>query len=141
MFDKKSVMEFIKRIIEKESNEEKAIKLIEEFKENLKLTKMADDNSLNQIDIILKDLPAAYRLGKLFGDEKIVTKEKQKTKQKKKKYEDRHYNNYHSKSTPSYSNSRASYDYSCSTSCGGGSSSYSSSCGGSSGSSSYSSHC
>ena len=137
MFDDKNILQFIKRIIEKEPDEEKAIKLIKEFKENLELTKMADKKSLDQIDSIIETLPAGYKLSKLLDEDEPITLVK------KKKYENRHYKNYHSTSSNYSSGCGGSSSYSgYSSGCGGGSSSYSSyssGCGG--GSSSYSSGC
>ena len=111
MFGEKDIMEFIKRIIEKESDEEKVIELINDFKETLILTKMANAKTLAKIDSIIEKLPGYYEMNKLLNDDEP------KKLTRKKKVEDRHYDSYHSTPTTSYSNA-----------CGGGGTVYSSRC-------------
>ena len=109
MFNEKDITEFVKRIIEKEPDGTKAIFLIEEFRKNLQLTKMASNASIERVDNIIECLISSYNLNKLLNNEKISNLVKTKT------YENRHYNNYHTTSS--------------SSSCGGSSSGYSTSCG------------
>ncbi len=122
MFNQDEIIEFIKRIIEKEDDGEKAISLIEDFKETLELVKMADSETLKKIDIIIKKLPARYEL------DKLLNKEEPKTISKRKKYENRHYNNYHTSGNISSACGGSSSYSNISSACGGGSSSYSSWC-------------
>lgn len=151
MFNEQEILKFVKKIIIKEENLEKATNLINEFKEYLDLTKMATDEILNKLDKIILSLPHIYALNKVLNEDdinellnifdKTENLKNGKIKQKIKIIENKHYDQFGLyESSANCNNSRSVSSSSCgsynySSSCGnsnnyGSSYNYSSGCGG-----------
>lgn len=119
MFIREDLIEFINRIINSSQKEEEIKTNIEKFVEYLNLTKMADKETVTQIELILSCLDSVLEIKKVMGSINIQTilnqnkeqnkKEYIKVKHQEDKYEEKHYHHYH------YD------DDNYSSSCGGGS--------------------
>ena len=142
MLKNKDFLEYIKKILSKESNQEKVISLVEDFRDYLELTNMADNDTLGCIDKIIKAIPLYYKLGSIFDYDDMSRlldfNDSQPIKKKKKTYEDRHYDSYgsyndvfnyscNSGRSSSFNGYCSSSHYTYSSSCGG-SGSYRSGC-------------
>ena len=133
MFLGNDVVDFINKIINcEDSQNQNKLKNIEEFSNYLRLTKMADEETLKCVDKIINCLPEILKLKEKIGyfdvntilneeKEKIDEVDQKKAKQIVKVYEEKHYHHYHDNS----SSPCGSSSYSTSSSCG----STSSSCG------------
>ena len=134
MFLRNDIVEFINKIINVENIQKEDIeKNIKEFYKYLKLTKMADEKTLEVIYkvidclpqiLILKEKLGTFDINTFLSEENTTKKTTHKPPKEKstvKVYEEKHYHHYH-EHRPSYSGS----------SCGGSSSNVSfSGCGGS----------
>ena len=118
MFLGNDIMDFINKIVNSEDTQaQNKLKNIEEFRNYLRLTKMADEETLKCIDKVIECLPEIFKL-KLkvgyFDINNILKSEKdslehndqKKAKQRIKLYEEKHYHHYQNASS--------------SSSCGGG---------------------
>jgi len=128
MFLGSDILEFINKIINsKEIKDEQIMKNLKEFVNYLKLTKMADENTLKCLNSILACLPEIINLKNKIGylDINIILGEKEKlnidksdeknAKNKVKQYEAKHYNHYHeSTSSPCGGSSSSSDPCGCS---------------------------
>lgn len=111
MFLGSDILEFINKIIDlKDTQNENKIELIENFKKYLKLTKMADEETLKCIDKIIKCLPEICALKQKLGafdlntilkneQENIEKNDQAKAKKIVKVYEEKHYNHYQTTSS------------------------------------------
>lgn len=111
MFLGSDIIEFINKIIDsKETQNDDKIQNIKQFKEYLRLTKMADEETLKCIDKILKCMPeililkqklGSFDLNTILKEEKVKIEKTDQAKAKKlvKSYEDRHYNHYQTSSS------------------------------------------
>lgn len=126
MFKRDDLIEFVNSIINKSNQKEEIKNNLIKFIEYLKLTKMADEETLQELENIISCIEELLIIKEKFGKCNIIklleTKEKEKnktkTKTKIKKEENIHYRHYHNDYEPSY------YSSSCGSSYGG----YSSSC-------------
>ena len=124
MFLGNDIVDFINKIInfdDEQKQDQNKLKNIEDFKNYLRLTKMADEETLKCIDKIIKCLPQILELKQKLGyfdinailkdeKEKIEKDDQEKVKQIIKLYEEKHYHHYHSASSNSCgssSNSRS----------------------------------
>ena len=105
MFIREDLIEFINRIINSSQKEEEIKTNIEKFVEYLNLTKMADKETITQIELILSCLDSVLEIKKVMGSINIQTilnknkeqnkKEYIKLKHQEDKYEKKHYRHYH----------------------------------------------
>ena len=108
MFLGSDIIEFVNKIINsKEIKDEQIANNLKEFVNYLKLTKMADEQTLKCLNSILSCLPEIINLKNKIGylDINIILGEKEKlnmdksdekqAKNKVKQYEQKHYNHYH----------------------------------------------
>ena len=136
MFLQMDVLEFINKIINQSKVSDKvAVKQnITKFRDYLKLTQMADNATLADIDIILDCLDELMTLKGKLGDVDVTmifqSREESKDKPKGLKktrqslYDEKHYRHYQRDTSSSCSSTPSR-----SSSCGGSSPSYTSSCG------------
>lgn len=136
MFLQVDVIEFINKIINQSNVKDKeSIKNnITKFREYLRLTQMADEVTLAEIDIILDCLNELMVLKNKLGDVDVTmifqgreeSKDKPKGLKKTRQsfYDEKHYRHYQRDYTSSCSSTPSR-----SSSCGGSSPSYTSSCG------------
>jgi len=114
MFLGSDIIEFVNKIINiKEVKEEEILTNLKGFVNYLKLTKMADDQTLKCLNHILDCLPEIIRLknkigyldvNMLFKEEEknnITKSDEKKAKEIVKKYEEKHYHHYHQSSSSS----------------------------------------
>lgn len=111
MFLGSDILEFINKIIDlNDTKNENKTELIENFKNYLKLTKMADEETLKCIDKIIKCLPEICILKQKLGtfDLNIILKDEQqniekndqvKAKKIVKLYDEKHYHHYQTSSS------------------------------------------
>lgn len=113
MFLGSDILDFINKIIDlKDTKTDEKVKLIKEFENYLKLTKMADDQTLKCVDKVVNCLPEICSLKEKMGffDLNMVLKEDKETiekndesraKKKVKKYEEKHYHHYQTNTSDS----------------------------------------
>lgn len=113
MFLGNDILDFINKIIDlKDTKTEEKVKLIKEFKNYLKLTKMADEQTMNCVDKVVKCLPEICTLKEKMGffDLNMILKEDKKTIEKNdetrakklvRTYEEKHYKHYQSDTSDS----------------------------------------
>ena len=106
MFLGTDILDFINKIIDlKDTKTDEKVKLIKEFKNYLKLTKMADEQPLNCVDKVVKCLPEICTLKEKMGffdlnmilkedKEKIEKNDETRAKKLVKTYEEKHYKHY-----------------------------------------------
>jgi len=109
MFLQKDIVEFINKIINVDTVKDQDVeKNIKEFYNYLRLTKMANEKTLKQVEKIVSCLPEIFALKQKIGyfdisiilnKENSIEQEKPKPKTKKKEpqkvYEEKHYHHYH----------------------------------------------
>lgn len=113
MFLGSDILDFINKIIDlKDTKTEKKVKLIKEFKNYLKLTKMADEQTLSCVDKVVSCLPEICTFKEKMGffdlnmilkedKEKIEKNDETRAKKLVRTYEEKHYKHYQSDTSDS----------------------------------------
>lgn len=101
MFERKDLIDFVEKIINQSTQKEETKRNLKQFRNYLDLTKMADDNTLNDLDQVIDCTDELLTIKEKLGSCNIstllenTTSDKPKKKAKRKK-ETIHYHNYHS---------------------------------------------
>ena len=113
MFLGSDILDFINKIIDlKDTKTEEKVKLIKEFKNYLKLTKMADEQTLSCVDKVVSCLPEICTFKEKMGffdlnmilkedKEKIEKNDETRAKKLVRTYEEKHYKHYQSDTSDS----------------------------------------